>query len=362
MGAYITSIGTANPSNKYKQDDIAQFMCENLSLRPEEQRKLCILYRATGIEERYSVLHDYKRKKGTFTFFENSADLQPFPKTSTRMKLYREEAVPLAISAITQCINGEKLSSFTHLITVSCTGMYAPGLDVDLIKTLNLSPSINRMSINFMGCYAAMNALNMARQICLNQSAKVLIVSVELCTIHLQSSHSEDNLLAHSLFSDGAAATVVSSEPTDHCLEIVSNSSYLALIGKNDMAWQIGDFGFEMALTSYVPDIIQKGIHDLTRQLLSQTEMSLANIDLFAIHPGGKKILESIERELKLSKDDNQYAYEVLKKYGNMSSPTILFVLAELMKKMKDGQNVLSFAFGPGLTMESILFKSHSHV
>ncbi|MCV9388511.1 type III polyketide synthase [Reichenbachiella ulvae] len=362
MSAYITSIGTANPDNRYQQEDIANFMCENLGLNAEQQRALRVLYRATGIKERYSVLDDYKRKKGGFKFFKNTPDLQPFPPTSERMRLYREEAVPLAISAITNCINGHQLSSFTHLITVSCTGMYAPGLDVDLIKTLNLSPTINRTSINFMGCYAAMNALTLAKQICDSQQAKVLIVCVELCTIHLQSSHNEDNLLAHSLFADGAAATVVCSEASANSLELVSNASYLAIDGKHDMAWQIGDFGFEMALTTYVPNIIKGGIQDLTRNLLNGTELSLGDIDGYAIHPGGKKILEAIENELGLKKEDNAHAYEVLKSYGNMSSPTILFVLQRILKTMKDQDNILSFAFGPGLTMESILFKSHRDV
>ncbi|PIB37627.1 naringenin-chalcone synthase [Reichenbachiella sp. 5M10] len=359
MSAYITSIGTANPDNKYKQEDIANFMCANLPLSEDEQRKLRMLYRATGISERYSVLDDYKHHNGNFKFFENTPDLQPFPSTSTRMKLYRQQAVPLSISAITNCLNGHKLSSFTHLITVSCTGMYAPGLDVDLIKTLNLSPNINRTSINFMGCYAAMNALGLAKLICGSQEAKVLIVCVELCTIHLQSNHNEDNLLAHSLFSDGAAAVVVQSEPQKHALQIVSNSSQLAISGKNDMAWHIGDFGFEMALTSYVPDIIKSGIHELTTQLLAQTNLDLSQIDTYAIHPGGKKILEAIEHELGLSKTDNRHAYDVLRYYGNMSSPTILFVLQRVLQEQQTGQNILSFAFGPGLTMESILFKSH---
>ncbi len=277
------------------------------------------------------------------------------------MKLYREKAVPLAIEAITNCTHGlEDFSSFTHLITVSCTGMYAPGLDVDLIKALNMRPDIVRTSINFMGCYAAMNALGLAKQYChSHEKVKVLIVSVELCSIHLQKKQSEDNLLAHSLFSDGAAAAVVTSEPHDDSLELKATSSYLALNGKSDMAWHIGDFGFEMSLTSYVPKIIESGIKDLTKNLLKGSDLSLKDMDLFAIHPGGKKILEAIEKELGISKSANTHAYEVLKNYGNMSSPTILFVLKKLMAIQKPNQNVLSFAFGPGLTMESILFKTH---
>ncbi|MGL1888217.1 MAG: type III polyketide synthase [Reichenbachiella sp.] len=360
MGAYITAIGTAVPTNKYTQDEIADFMCNNIPLNNEEQKKLRVLYRATGIKERYSVLDDYSKQNGDFTFFKNTVDLQPSPPTSQRMRLYRAQAKKLALAAVSDCLKDKPvMSSFTHLITVSCTGMYAPGLDVDLIKALNLQPDINRTSINFMGCYAAMNALALAKQICDGQPhAKILLVSVELCTIHLQQNKTEDNLLAHSLFSDGAAAAVISTKPTKQALEITSSASHLSFNGQNEMAWQIGDFGFEMSLSSYVPNIIKQGIKDLTTKLLNQAAINLSSVDHYAIHPGGKKILETIESELGLKKEDNECAYGVLKKYGNMSSPTILFVLNETLKKVKSGENILAFAFGPGLTLESLLLKA----
>lgn len=365
MAAYIHSIGTANPANRYSQEAIADFMCDNLEISSEEKNRLRVLYRATGIKQRFSVLDDYKRKLGAFSFYPNAKGLEPFPSTEQRMKLYREKAVPLSIEAIIDCMNGETdFSSFTHLITVSCTGMYAPGLDVDLIKALGLSPSINRVSLNFMGCYAAIPALRLAKQHCLeNPKSKVLIICVELCSIHLQKFHNEDNLLAHSLFSDGAAAAVVSGNPGK--LEIIDSKSYLSINGKNDMAWQIGNFGFQMALTTYVSKIIEGGIKDLTQTLLRESEVEWSKIKHYAIHPGGKKILESIESELNISKVDNQYAYEVLKEFGNMSSPTILFVLRALLsnaEQIQIDEHVLSFAFGPGLTMESMLFKTSSNV
>lgn len=361
MSAVISSIGTANPANRYRQEDIAQFMCENLDLTQEEQKQLKILYRATGIQERYSVLEDYKKVKGSFTFYENTPDLEPFPSTAKRMKIYREKAVPLAIEAVMNCNHGSNdFSTFTHLITVSCTGMYAPGLDVDLVKALNLKPSIIRNNLNFMGCYAAMNAMGLARQFCLNQTdAKVLVVAVELCTLHLQKTKNEDNLLAQSLFSDGAAAAVISNTLSTGSLEILNTASHLSVNGKHDMAWQIGDQGFQMALTSYVPKIIEGGIKQLTDNLFDQSDFTLSEIDQYAIHPGGKKILEAIEKELHLDREDNRYAYSVLKRFGNMSSPTVLFVLRELMAEQQPDQLALSFAFGPGLTMESILFKTH---
>lgn len=360
MGASIISIGTANPANGYDQSDLAQFMCDHLTLSDKEQQELKILYRATGIQKRYSVLEDYKKSVGSFTFYPNNNQLEPFPSTDQRMKIYREKAVPLAIEAVMNCTQGQHdFSSFTHLFTVSCTGMYAPGLDVDLIKALNLPPTIIRNNLNFMGCYAAVNALALANQVCTsNVNAKILIVSVELCSLHLQKTNNEDNLLAQSLFADGAAAAIVDSSQEMGSLEMLSTSSYLSLNGKNDMAWQIGDYGFKMALTSYVPDIIEGGIKELTNNLLLSTELNIEDIDLYAIHPGGKKILEAIEKQLGLSKEDNRYAYQILKNYGNMSSPTILFVLKELMKEQEPDKYVLSFAFGPGLTMESLLLKT----
>jgi len=364
MGAYITAIGTANPANRYSQEDLAQFMCDHLSESPSDQKKIKVLYRATGIQHRYSVLDDYKKSLGTFTFYPNEKGLNPFPSTEKRMRLYREKALPLAISAITDCLgNYQSYAEFTHLVTVSCTGMYAPGLDVDLVKALNLSPDIRRNSLNFMGCYAAMNATSIAKEICDNNpKASVLIVSVELCSIHLQKEQTEDNLLAQSLFADGAAAMVVSGlQPSGTpALEIVQSASQLVISGQSDMAWQIGDYGFQMALTSYVPKIIEGGIKQLTAKLLDQSALELSDIDAFAIHPGGKKILEAIELQLGLSKDQNQAAYEILKNYGNMSSPTILFVLKNVWSKLKSQPNkkILSFAFGPGLTLESLLFKT----
>lgn len=364
MGAYITAIGTANPANRYEQKNLAQFMCDHLATTPVEQKKLKVLYRATGISHRYSVLEDYKKEPGTFTFYPNHPEVEPFPSTQKRMITYREKALPLAISAVTECLGNEHpFSEFTHLITVSCTGMYAPGLDVDLVKALNLSPDIRRNSLNFMGCYAAMNAIGISKEICDNQpNAKVLIVSVELCSLHLQKEFTEDNLLAHSLFADGAAAVVVSGDlgTISPSLEIVSSASQLLMNGKNDMAWRIGDFGFQMALTAYVPKVIEGGIQQLASKLFEENNLNITEIDAFAIHPGGKKILESIEDQLGISKDQNEAAYDILKNYGNMSSPTVLFVLKKVWSRLKSQPNkkILSFAFGPGLTLESLLFKT----
>jgi predicted naringenin-chalcone synthase len=212
-----------------------------------------------------------------------------------------------------------------------------------------------------MGCYAAFNALKLADQFCQNnEKAKVLIVCIELCSIHFQKHDDEDTLLANALFGDGAAAVLVESTFENVGLSLEHFHCDIVPSGKNDMAWQISDFGFEMKLSTYVPEIIKGGIHSLTQSLLGQLGMAREDIDLFAIHPGGKRILQVIEEELDMSKEDNQFAYDVLREYGNMSSPTVLFVLRQLMDSLSEkdqDKHILSFAFGPGLTLESMLLK-----
>jgi predicted naringenin-chalcone synthase len=212
-----------------------------------------------------------------------------------------------------------------------------------------------------MGCYAAFNALKLADQFCQNNdNARVLIVCLELCSIHFQKKNDEDTLLANALFGDGAAAVIVESKSEGLGFSLEHFHCDIVPSGKKDMAWQISDFGFEMKLSSYVPDIIKGGIHSLTQSLLSHLGMAREDIDLFAIHPGGKRILQVIEEELSMSKEDNQHAYDVLKECGNMSSPTVLFVLKNLMDSLSEkdhDKSILSFAFGPGLTLESMLLK-----
>jgi alpha-pyrone synthase len=240
--------------------------------------------------------------------------------------------------------------------------MYAPGLDIDLIEALGLHTHIQRTAINFMGCYGAFNALKLADTICRADSdAKVLVVCVELCSLHFQKSQTEDHLLSNALFSDGAAAVLIESQPRSGIsLQMSSFYCDLVLTGKQEMAWHIADFGFEMTLSAYVPAMIEKGIQQLIHQLLRHTRLDLDQIAHFCIHPGGRRILSVIEQKLGLRASDNRYAYQVLRQYGNMSSPTVLFVLAELWKDLDESnaqQNVLSCAFGPGLTLESMLLE-----
>lgn len=361
--AYITSIGTAVPPHRFSQMTLADFMSRAMQLNETDKRKLKTLFRASGISWRHSVLSDYGKSSG-FSFYPEN--FEPFPSTAQRLDLYRQHALGLSLTAIRQCFNKSPLRNpvqITHLIAVSCTGMYAPGLDIELIEALHLKPSVHRLCINFMGCYAAFTALKAANAFCAAQpDARVLIVCTELCSLHFQREGTEDNLLANALFADGAAAVLVENYPVAGLnFKLINFNSTLAMNGTEHMAWNIGNAGFIMKLSGYVPELIRSGISALTRELLVPLHKQPRDIAFYAIHPGGKRILEVIEEQLGISSEQNAAAYHVLKNYGNMSSPTVLFVLDELSRSMgPDDQrkSILSFAFGPGLTLESMLLET----
>lgn len=356
MSANIISIGTAVPQFEIEQNEVFEFMANAHKLEGKEKDRLKALYRASAIKKRHSVVPDYgTTDKNQWQLYPPNDALDPFPTTKERNKLYQKEAAKLGAQAATNCLNNYQKKSITHLITVSCTGLYAPGLDIDLTHKLGLSKDVKRTCINFMGCYAAITALKNAEAICVaDPKAVVLIVCVELCTIHFQRTNDENNLVANALFSDGAAAVLVSSEKTQS--PFLKMDKFLSRIypnGQNEMAWDIGNFGFEMKLTTYVPDLIESGI----KQLLS--DLGGANADIYAIHPGGKRILDVVEKQLMLDRSQNHFAHDVLRGFGNMSSPTILFVLEKVLASLTEkerGQKVSAMAFGPGLTIETALF------
>ncbi|GAB3507410.1 type III polyketide synthase [Spirosoma knui] len=371
VSGYVNGIGTAVPAYSSTQQNAAEFMADVLQLDERDSRRLMALYRHTRIDQRHSVLADYVRPKGEYTFYANTPGMEPFPTVSQRMGVYRHEAVPLALKAIQDCFESYPdfdPQSITHLITVSCTGLYAPGPDIEIIEALGLPTSTQRLAINFMGCYGAFNGLKTADAIVrADADAKVLVVCVELCTIHFQKKTETDHLLSNALFADGSAAVIVESRPRPaHSFRLRSFYCDLLPEGKEAMAWHISDFGFEMTLTSQVPTFIQQGIGQLMDRLLDQSQLTLDDIGYYALHPGGRRILEVIEEQLGITARDDRYAYEVLRQNGNMSSATILFVLKEIWNELATGQaevdperpNILSCAFGPGLTLESMVLEA----
>lgn len=357
MSTFINSIGLANPGNPILQENIAGFMKIAHGLDEREGRKLSFLYRKSGINTRFSVLTDFeKANHEDFEFFPKSKNLEPFPSTKSRMGVFTQEAPRLCEEAVLNCISGSHISKdqITHLILVSCTGMVAPGVELELMKRLGLEDTVERYCVHFMGCYAAFTGLKLADKIIRSDSqAKVLVVTVELCTLHFQKDYLEDNILANSLFGDGAAAALVSSSPSG--LAIKSYLSRVLREGEQDMAWGIGDFGFEMKLTKYIPSLLDGGIQQL--KAMFEDKFNLSKIKNFAIHPGGMQILAKVQEAFGLGKEVNFHAMEVLKQFGNMSSATILFVLSRMMKDVEIEGDILSMGFGPGLTLETLLLE-----
>lgn len=368
---YINAIGTAVPIHSSSQQRAAEFMANLLQFDERDRRRLNALYRYTRIEKRHTVMADYTRSAGEFTFYPNTPGMEPFPTVGQRMRIYREEAVPLALQAIQDCFRSYPdfdPQTLTHLITVSCTGLYAPGPDIEIIEALGLPTTTQRLAINFMGCYGAFNGLKAANAIVRSEpGAKVLVVCVELCTIHFQKKTDTDYLLSNALFADGSAAVLVESTPRpEQSFRLRSFYCDLLPAGKDAMAWHVSDFGFEMTLTAEVPNHIQRGIGQLMHQLLSQCKLTLDDIGHYALHPGGRRILEVIEEQLGITATDDRYAYEILRQYGNMSSATVLFVLKAIWEDLMNGAaeldvqrpNILSCAFGPGLTLEAMVLEA----
>lgn len=361
--SFITAIGTATPPHRFRQSDIAAFMVRAMRLNLNgDARKLRAVFRASGIDYRYSVLADYGKTRD-FTFYADTEDLEPFPGTEKRLHAFRQHAAPVSAAAVEDMLMMRgpfDLREVTHLIVVCCTGMYAPGLDIDLVKALNLSLTVERTAINFMGCQAAFNALKVADAICGNNpDAKVLIVCTEFCSLHFQRKPTDDNLLANALFGDGSAAVLVEGRTSSALqLRMERFRTALALAGMDDMAWTIGDAGFEMRLSAYIPELVGAGVGDLVTSLLNAASLDIAGIRYFAIHPGGKRIIEAVQTQLGIPPGSTSCAYEVLRNYGNMSSPTVLFVLQKLVRQLDAsarGERILALAFGPGLTMESMI-------
>jgi predicted naringenin-chalcone synthase len=366
--SFITSIGTAVPANRFSQAEICEFMVRAMQANEQFAQKLRTVFRASGIAHRYSVLSDYG-KQSDFSFYPNTKNFEPFPSTATRMREYQKHAISLSTAAIKNCLEDRPAiapAEITHLITVSCTGMYAPGLDIEIVKTLGFQKNVQRTCINFMGCYAAFNAIKLAHAICTaSPLAKVLVVCTELCSLHFQKELTDDTILSNAIFGDGSAAALIESKPANGWnLSPKLFYNTLSFTDHEHMAWGIGDAGFEMKLSAYVPDIIKSEIREVTTALLAGQGKSISDVQHMAIHPGGKKILEVTETALGITRNQSQASHEILRQFGNMSSATILFVLDNIMKRAEPTQqdsDVLSFAFGPGLTIESMLFKlTHS--
>lgn len=360
MGIFIHDIATSVPPHSSDQQHIREVMKEHVGSDRRTEAIIHRIYSQSGIEKRHSVIEDFTPSIHGELFF--NGQIKTPPGTSARNTIYERESKKLFVDVARKLLaDNPHISSneITHVITVSCTGFFAPGPDFEIVKALDLKPSTQRFHVGFMGCYAAFPALKMAESFCkADPNATVLLVSAELCTIHFQFNNEVDNLLSGSVFADGAAGMLISSkEPKNRALEFNQFASSLAYKGEKDMAWTIGDHGFEMVLSTYVPDLIRENLQSVLQPIYDQYALSKPDIDLWAIHPGGRSILDKLEESLELQPKQIEASRNVLSEYGNMSSATILFVMQKLLRSdLPSDTKIISMAFGPGLTIESGLF------
>lgn len=342
--AFLNAVATAVPDF----DIHAKFLdyCPRL-LRDQKHASLFgRLAKRSAIEHRYSFLepHADENKMDVAQFY----DAQKFPDTKQRMDFYEEHAFLLVRRALDQL----DLNGVTHLIMTSCTGFYAPGIDLQVIQHYHLSPTIERTMVGFMGCYAAMNALKLARYIInAQQRSKVLIINIELCTLHLKPSGSLEEILPFLIFSDGCAASLLSAEASG--MELLGFNSSVIPETENLITWRIGEQGFDMNLSGRVPATISTNLPQLLNHILQ--DATPGDIAHWAIHPGGKAILDAVRDAIKLDESLLFHSREILRQFGNMSSATVMFVLKRMLDEATPGQGC-AIAFGPGVSVESMRF------
>lgn len=361
---YILDISTAVPAYSATKDDLVKFYSQSLESVgiKSSNKKLALLSEKTKISKRHSCIPDFNGKE-----YELFTDGNYKPTVEKRMTLYKEKIMPLAVNAIDKLLQQTdiKPSDITHIITVSCTGLFAPGLEFLVSEHYGLQHT-EKLAVNFLGCYAAIKAIKHANYIAqANPQACILIVSAELCTLHFYPSDADEDMVANLLFADGAAAAFVCGNDSNHLEnKVVLNvdeigSAYIPNT-LDLMTWDISSSAFRMYLSKKIVNSIKDNIQPVVADFLGQ---NVVDTDYWAIHPGGVRIVQAVKESLNLTESNVEDSIHVLQEYGNMSSPTILFILHRIFNKLKkekkvDNKKIFSCAFGPGLSIEMISFSS----
>ncbi len=349
--AHVNRISTAVPGNEI-HGFFRQFAAASLQDQPREQKLFLKMSEKSGIERRHSCIETAEDAAGPVVDRAGMFRRGAFPGTGERMDFYEAHAADLAMRAI-EGLELDDPSAITHLVVASCTGMSAPGLDLQILRRLGLDPSVERTLIGFMGCYAAISALKAARHIVRSEpDAKVLVVNCELCTLHLKETTDLEQLLTFSIWGDGASAALVTAEPTG--LRLDGFRALLAGDADELMTWNVRDDGFDMVLSGRVPATIQSVLGKHRGEILGNRDVD--EIDLWAVHPGGRSVLDAIQKTLDLAPGALAPSREVLRDNGNMSSATVMFVLEKMLADGRPGQQGIGMAFGPGLTAETMSF------
>ena len=370
MSVVIHSIGSAVPLGQIDQQDSAEVAAalrgssENPADSERRSQLLSTLYRRSGVQRRHCVLLEpgSERPLSRQSFYHpaRSSDDQG-PTTHQRMEQYDQLSGPLGAEACRLALRNAQLSSknITHLVTVSCSGFSAPGFDLQLFARLDLNPTIARTHVGFMGCHGALNGLRVAKAFAESDpSATILLCAVELCTLHHQYTDEPQQIVANSLFSDGAAAAILR-KTEGHAgpsIRVLDHASCWMPETQSLMSWRIGDHGFQMTLSPQVPLLIERELKVWMEKWLAKHGLGLDNIAHWAVHPGGPRILSASRKSLNLPEKALQVSQRILQDFGNMSSPTILFILQEMILQDVKGP-IVALAFGPGIVFEAMLLQ-----
>lgn len=364
----LLGLGTAVPPHRIGQTEAAHFATMLSAFDDEQARLLSVLYRRSGVRERHLAVldatpHIGAEPRDVQSLFNvvspDDESTRQGPTTAERMAYYAERAAPLASEAARAALDDARVpaDAITHLVTVSCTGFVAPGVDVALMARLGLRSTVERVHVGFMGCQGALNGLRVARSLVASADARyVLLCAVELCGLHLQYSGEPDTIVANSLFADGAAAGIVGPvrEQDDSLWHLRAHGAGIVPDSLETMTWSIGDHGFAMTLSARVPGLIETHLGPWMSAWLARHGLTIETIGSWAIHPGGTRIVSAAEKGLGLDGRAGGVAREVLAEFGNMSSPTILFVLKRLAA-LGAAKPCVALAFGPGLSIEAAL-------
>ncbi len=360
---YIAGLGTALPPCSIQQDAAAKMATGLRDYDADQKRRIEKLYGLTRVAQRHCVVLDHNGSGETEQqFFEPANGTGGLgPRLSRRMERYEEAAPQLALEAARKAMQAGDIApeSITHLITVSCSGFTAPGVDVFLIRHLGLPATTQRTHVGFMGCHGAMNAVRVAHGYLGNMpAARVLVVAVELCSLHYQYSTDDETNLANGLFSDGAAALVATGDVPERGprWQCVDSGSCILPDSEAAMTWKIRDHGFQMTLSREVPIAIKAHLLPWMTTWLARNGLTVEEVASWAVHPGGPAILQGVQSALSLKHDDLKASWNVLRDCGNMSSPTVLFVM-DAMRRASAPMPCVALGFGPGLAAEATLWR-----
>ncbi len=372
MTASIVGIGTAVPQTTLAQTEVRDLFAAQPGLDRVTRRIIGAAFDQSAIETRHTVLPELASGSTVASPFIDAETREiALPATGVRNDVYVREAPALFAAAARDALRRARVdpADITHVVTASCTGFFAPGPDFRLVRDLGLSSSVSREHLGFLGCAAALPALRSAARICAaDPTALVLVVCAELCSIHLRPSSDADQIVSSAVFADGAAAAIVSASPSltsrgGARLELDRFTTAITEDGESAMGWTIGDHGFEMTLTAEVPRVVGREVRAALGRLWGEASDSSAGgadgeptvDEHWAVHPGGRSILDKVEAACGLAPDALRHSRDVLHDYGNMSSATILFILQRMLEDphATDGARLTAVAFAPGLTVES---------